>query len=234
MKKELHLQVGDRTITLEQYGAAQNAEKVVVFCHGFPGTNRLAKLADGLKDKPMMIIEIQYGGDKKSQGKFSFLRSIDDVQRTAEYLKNEYHLPLSALGYSMGGFYALTVAREHPDLFQKIILLNAVVDTHALFANHTLMNKLWKSAANIISLENPEFYEKEIQVVNEQRNPMNFAPELTTPVSLVQSTTDEILSPETAKQFYALLNCPKEYHDIPNGIHDAMGDERQLIQSIRT
>lgn len=232
MNTELHLSVGDRTITLEQYGATQHAEKVVVFCHGFPGTNHLANLADALKDESVMIIKIDYTGDKKSQGKFSFQRSIEDVQRTAEYLRDTYHLPLSALGYSMGGFYVLNVARRHPHLFEKIILLNSVVDARALFANHTLMNTLWKSAANIISLENPEFYEKEIELVNEQCNPMNFAQELTTPIALVQSTNDKILSPETAKQFYTLLNCPKAYQDIPHGIHDAMGDEQQLIQSI--
>lgn len=232
MKTEFHLPVGDRAITIEQYGPTENAEKIVVFCHGFPGTNRLTNLEDALQNMPVMIIEIHYTGDKKSKGKFSFERSTEDVQQTAEYLENEYHLPLYALGYSMGGFYALNVARHHPHLFGKIILLNPVVNTRELFSNHTLMNKLWKSAANILSLENPEYYEKEIQAVNAKRNPMDFAHELTTPISLVQSTDDEVLSPETAKQFYALLNCSKMYHDIPNGIHDAAGSEQELIQSI--
>lgn len=180
----------------------------------------------------MSIIEINYEGDKKSEGNFGFLRSMDDVKITASYLNNEYGKPVCALGYSMGGLYACNAARGHTSLFEKTILLNPVVDTKPLFSNDAKMKELWGYAEDILSLKSPKYYEREIKRVNERCNPMDFAKELETPITIVQSAADEIISPETVKKFYSMLNCKKEYLEIPNTKHELMGDEEQLIQAI--
>ncbi len=232
MKTDFSLIVGDNKIVSEQYGSADDAEKFLLFCHGFPGTNRLVRLADSLKNEPVSIIEINYEGDKKSEGKFGFLRSMEDVKRTANYLNNEYGKPVCALGYSMGGLYASNVVRGHTSLFEKAILLNPVIETQSLFSNDVLMKELWGYAEDILSLENPKYYEREIRFVNERCNPMDFAKELETPISIVQSTADEVISPETVKKFYFLLNCKKGYFEVPNAKHDLVGNEEQLIQAI--
>ncbi len=232
MKADFRLTIGDNIIVNEQYGSAEDAEKFLLFCHGFPGTNRLVKLAGSLKDEPVSIIEINYEGDKKSEGKFGFLRSMEDVKRTANYLNNEYGKPVCALGYSMGGLYASNVVRGHTSLFEKAILLNPVIDTPSLFSNDALMKELWMYADKILSLENPNYYEREIRFVNERCNPMDFAKELETPITIVQSAADEVISPETVKEFYSMLNCKKKYFELPNAKHDLMGDEEQLIQAI--
>ena len=110
--------------------------------------------------------------------------------------------------------------------------MNPVVDTEAFFSNESLMEELWSYAGGILSLEKPLFYNEEIKLINESSNPMDFASELKIPISIVQSTADEVLLPEIAKGFCGLLNCEKSYFEIPDANHDLEGNEEQLIQAI--
>ena len=50
MRTELSLYVDGSRFKCEQYGNIKNAEKIVLFCHGFPGSNRLVSLKDILKN----------------------------------------------------------------------------------------------------------------------------------------------------------------------------------------
>jgi esterase/lipase len=227
------LTIDGEKITSESHGSTSNADTFVLFCHGFPGTNRLVKLPTTLEKKQVTVIEINYRGDKESGGKFSFLNSIDDIKKVAIYLRDGYDCKkLYALGYSMGGFYIANMLKDEPNIFNKAILLNPVVDTQALFSNRLLMDKLWVSANDILSLSSPEFYEKEIKTINEKYNPMSFAHKLKTPIDIVQSADDEVLLPENAKKFYALLNCEKSYFEVSNTKHDFWGDEKRLVEVI--
>ncbi|VVB59193.1 Serine aminopeptidase, S33 [uncultured archaeon] len=233
---------GER-ITNKTYGSMDDSEKIVLFCPGFPGTNRLVELAPSLEATSTALVEINYRGSKKSDGKFSFFKPCNDIKATAEYLKHEYNPPLiRALGYDMGAVYLTNVVRYEPDLFSDIILLNPVIDTASFFSDEPLMKELWTHAQDILSLRSPvqykpvslslEPYKPEIKDMNVGFNPVHFAEDLKTPIHIVQSTADEVLSPEFAKKFYALLTCKKKYSEIPNAMHDLTGNEEQLIQAI--
>lgn len=233
MQKTNKIELEGCNIVFEQHGSMNNTEKVVLFCHGFPGTNRLIKLADALKNDPISIIEINYRGDEKSQGKFSFLGSKKDILAVANHLKSYYNrVPLCALGYSMGGFYVASLLNDGLNLFDEAILLNPVVDTQALFSNKPLMSELWGHANNTLSLYKPGFYEEEIAEINKNHNPIDIAHRLRIPISIVQSTADEVLDPEIAKNFFAALNCEKKYFEVPNAKHDLTGNEQQLLKAI--
>jgi hypothetical protein len=43
-----------------------------------------------------------------------------------------------------------------PNVFEKVILLNPVVDSMALFSNKPLIDELWIHAKDILSLKTPE------------------------------------------------------------------------------
>ena len=161
MKTELSLSVDGSTIICELYGDIKNSKKILLFCHGFPGSSRLVGLWDNLKNKSISVVEINYRGDKKSKGKFSFLGSIIDIKTVAIFLKEKYKVPLYALGYSMGGFYVSNIINEDPNIFEKVILLNPVVDSMELLSNKPLMNELWEHAKNILSLKPTQIYEEE-------------------------------------------------------------------------
>ena len=231
-KTELSLNIDGSKIVCEHYGDINNAKKIVLFCHGFPGSSRLVLLSNNLKNSSISLVEINYRGDKKSEGKFSFLGSINDIRTVASHLKEKYKVPLHALGYSMGGFYVTNIINKEPGIFDHIILLNPVVDTISLFSNKQLMDQLWEHAKNILSLKPTADYEEEISKVISKRNPFRFAEKLKSKITIIQSTKDEVLAPELAKKFYTLLRCEKSYREVVNTMHDLMGDEKELIDAI--
>ncbi|MDA9906840.1 lysophospholipase [Flavobacteriaceae bacterium] len=231
-KTELSLNIDGSKIIFEYYGDINNAKKIVLFCHGFPGSSRLVLLGNNLKNSAISLVEINYRGDKKSEGKFSFLGSIKDIRAVASHLKEKYKVPLHALGYSMGGFYVSNIINKEPFVFDQIILLNPVVDTISLFSNKQLMDQLWEHAKNILSLKPTEDYEEEISEVIGKLNPLGFVEKLTNKITIIQSIKDEVLAPELAKKFYTLLSCEKSYREVVNATHDLMGDEKELIDVI--
>ena len=231
-KTELSLYIDGSKIIFEHYGDINNAKKIVLFCHGFPGSSRLVLLGNNLKNSAISLVEINYRGDKKSEGKFSFLGSIKDIRTVASYLKEKYKVPLHALGYSMGGFYVTNLINKEPYVFDQIILLNPVVDTISLFSNKQLMDQLWEHAKNILSLKPTEDYKEEISEVISKLNPLGFAENLKSKITIIQSTKDEVLAPELAKKFYNVLPFKKNYREVVNATHDLMGDEKELIDAI--
>jgi pimeloyl-ACP methyl ester carboxylesterase len=231
-KTELSLYIDGSKIIFEHYGDINNAKKIVLFCHGFPGSSRLVLLGNNLKNSSISLVEINYRGDKKSEGKFSFLGSIKDIRAVASHLKEKYKVPLHVLGYSMGGFYVTNIINKEPCVFDQIILLNPVVDTISLFSNKQLMDQLWEHAKNILSLKPTEDYEEEISEVISKLNPLGFAEKLKGKITIIQSTKDEVLAAKLAKKFYTLLSCEKSYREVVNATHDLMGDEKELIDGI--
>ena len=232
MKTELSLSVDGSTIICELYGDIKNSKKILLFCHGFPGSSRLVGLWDNLKNKSMSVVEINYRGDKKSKGKFSFLGSIIDIKTVAIFLKEKYKVPLDALGYSMGGFYVSNIINEDPNIFEKVILLNPVVDSMELLSNKPLMNELWEHAKNILSLKTTQIYEEESKRITGDLNPMGFVEKIKNNIIIIQSDNDEVLEPKLAKKFYNLLLGTKGYFELPNKTHDLIGDEKELIEAL--
>ena len=229
IKTEIWLEIDQCKIVCEQYGDISNAKRILLFCHGFPGSSRLVRLYDNLKNKSISLVEINYRGDKKCEGKFSFLGSIKDIETVAYYFKQKYKVPLHALGYSMGGLYVSNIIKKAPNLFEKVILLNPVVDSMELFSDKLLMDELWIHAKNILSLKSHEAYQEEIGRLIVDFNPMGFVEKLKSNIIIIQSTCDEVLEPKHAKKFYSLLKGEKRYLEILNKKHDLMGDEKELL-----
>jgi len=229
MKKSFSLNVDGSMIFCQQYGDINNANRIILFCHGFPGSSRLERLYFNLKNKSISIVEINYRGDKRSEGRFSFLGSIKDIEVVANYLNQKFKVPLHVLGYSMGGLYVCNIINKSPHIFDKVVLLNPVVDSMALFSNKLLMDELWIHANNILSLNVAETYEDEISYLINDLNPTRFAEKLKSNIIIIQSANDEVLDPKLAKKFYTLLNSKKSYHEIPNKMHGLKGDEKELL-----
>lgn len=220
-------------IFFEQHFPEGEIEKIILFCHGFPGTNRLDKLVYALKDEPISIVEVNYGGDQKSQGRFSFLGSIEDIIAMTNKLDHRYpHIPIHALGYSMGGFYVSNLLNQRPTIFDKAIFLNPVVDTKTFFADKLLMDELWGYADDVLSLYEHAVYQEEIVHINKNCNPIDFAYKFEIPTSVVQSTADEVLDPAISKKFFNLLCCEKKFYEISGAKHDLAGNEKQLLRAI--
>ena len=105
----------------------------------------------------------------------------------------------------MGGLYVSNIINKYPNIFEKVILLNPVVDSKALFSNKPLMDELWKNAKNILSISSRETYEEEISRIISELNPIGFAEKLKSNVIIIQSTSDEVLDPRTCKKVLYLI-----------------------------
>ena len=226
---EFEAKVNGLKVVNKVYGDLATAQKILLFCHGFPGTNRLPGLVPSVCKDNLAVVEASYRGDKESEGEFSFLNTIKDIQTTATQIRRISKATLYGLGYSMGGFYVLNAIREMPSLFDGIILLCPIADSNELFSNQSLMKEYWSLAKEILTLKPKPFYYEEIKEINRNYNPINFASLLKTSLYVVQSTEDDVISFQTVKNFYDTLYCGKEFIEIPGLNHFPKGDEKQLI-----
>ncbi len=216
---------GEKVVT-KLYNTKYFNKKIILFCHGFPGTNRV----DKLKDNKLGIAEINYRGDKLSDAKFSLIGSMLDIKEVAKNLRKNYpQAQIYGLGYSYGGLCILNIIHELNDIFDKVFLLNSVIDAKFLIEN-PLIPKLWESAKDVLNLRDDEYYRKEVKLLVKEYNPLDFVKELNTEITIFQATEDEDIPIATTKLFYNNLKGKKKYISIFNRDHDIFGDEKELFE----
>lgn len=212
-------------------------KKIIVFCHGFPGTNRLHvseekhELAERLTELGIAFLEVAYQGDRNSNGTFSFTGSINDVGAAVCWVEHNHpNVEIVLLGYSAGGFYALNFAYKHPEQISSLILLNPVV-APSVFSSPNLMPGLWKEARNLLSLQEPEVYNKELDDLRVNHNPCLFVHMLAVPTVLLQADHDEVLNVGMARYFASFVNNGK-FIRIKRASHNLFGNEPELITAL--
>src|SRR3989344_2471427 len=225
--------VNNQKVTSFIHLPANTPQGVVLFCHGFPGTNRLPPLARILNDRGVGIVELNYRGDEACDGVFSFLGSIEDVEEGAKELRKKFpDVPLTALGFSAGGLYVSIAVRHNPDLFDRVVLLNPLVDASVLSSDNPIMGRLWDEAGTVLTLQKPDVYAHEIETLQAKHNPIEFAGEITTPIELVVSTNDGVLPAAVAQKFYEKLKGEKSFVWIEGAKHGVSGDEKETVETL--
>ena len=205
------------------YNCEYLRERVIIFAHGFPGTNRLLRLIPYLGERRTAWIEVNYRGDKGTRENFSLLGSIEDIIDTTHFVKERFKPSfIYILGYSYGGFCTLNVIKRYPLLYDKVILLNPVLDGE-FFKNHPIMPILWNEAKKILSLREEEFYKREIEEIIKNYNPLRFKNQISTKLFLIQSTEDALCPISLAKEFANYTNTT--LIPLPQKPHDLEGDE---------
>jgi epoxide hydrolase 4 len=99
----------------------------VLFLHGFPETWRLwrPQLEDLGRDHRAVAIDLRGYGDSDRPRPVSAYRLpvlVEDVRALAAHLGAER---LALVGHDWGGLIAWEVARRHPDLVSRLVILNA-------------------------------------------------------------------------------------------------------------
>lgn len=207
---------------------------VLLFCHGFPGTNMLPQLSSSLPSQ-VSLVSVRYRGDQNTSGAFSFLGSMQDIINTAKQLRRLHTINrLTGLGYSAGGFYLLNIVRSHKKLFDALILINPVTNSY-FWSDAPVMDELWgfTQKNEVIRLRSARFYNNETRTMNAQYNPMTFTHEIQTPIALVQSSRDDVVPPQELKLFFELLGSREKYYfPIIGGRHDITGGEKEIQRAI--
>jgi len=212
-----------RKVHIDCYNFEFCKEKTILFAHGFPGTNRLPGIITHLRKKGFSWVEINYKGDKKTKGKFSFLGSIEDIKDATNWIQSQFNpYKLYILGYSYGGFCTLNLIRENPNLYDKVLLLNPVIDAE-FFKIHPIMPSLWDIAEKILKLYPKDFYREEIEKIINNYNPIKFTHELKDNLYIIQSTEDMLCPKELAKEFAKITNST--FIPLLDKGHDLKGEE---------
>ncbi len=226
--QDLEIVVDDSRVKTKLYLPHGTMSKLVIFCHGFPGTNRLPGLAPALIEHNVGLAEVGYRGDAGCEGKFSFFGSGFDVNESYDALREIYpETPMELLGYSAGGFYSqyfFTV--WHPRL-ERIVLLNSVIYLGVL---GILGDDLWNEAAQILSLNERSFYSSELMNLRKWEATLAYhVNNINVPVDMVHSKNDEIIPYGSAKQFFKENDCTRNFVTIPNKGHILDGNEPELL-----
>lgn len=204
--------------------------KLIVFLHGFPGTSRPEYLREPLCSQGVGIIEVAYRGDKDSEGKFSFLGSLEDIKSALDYLDQQFpDVEKHALGYSTGALYILNVVHHYQTSLRSLVLLNPVVDSHFL-SDDPIMSTLWELAESRITLKTPEEYRDELTIAHEKFNPMNFVKEIQLPITVLQSQEDEVVPIPTVEEFFARVVNKRKFVWLPNEKHHLQGGGREVAK----
>jgi pimeloyl-ACP methyl ester carboxylesterase len=115
-----------RTTTLGESGSP------VVFCHGLFGQGKnWTGIAKALADEHrVVLVDMPDHGESPRSERFDYLRSADQV---AELLTELLTEPATVVGHSMGGKVAMLLALRHPELVERL----AVVDVSPVAYPHS-------------------------------------------------------------------------------------------------
>lgn len=107
----------------------RGAKPTMILLHGLPGNERNFDLAQALRRVGWNVLTFTYRGAWGSQGKFSYVGSIDDAEAALAFIKSpaaaKYNIDKRRIvigGHSYGGGIAGVLAARHPELAGLVLL----------------------------------------------------------------------------------------------------------------
>lgn len=207
--------VGNHTL-LFRGGGARSANACLML-HGFPAATPpspqveknqdiAARIANSLR---MDVYLNHYRGLGKSEGRFSFRRSIEDSLKLAQLLLDKHkYRSLNILGHSWGGFVAMNVAHRLNAFGGKMILLSPL----NLIPPEPVLKQVLATVCEGVSIDfesgGIDGAVSELLSIAEDSNPRTIAPALnwtTGPITIIQALNDDEVSVESTRKFVNLF-----------------------------
>lgn len=111
----------------------QEKSPAVILFHGFAGdlgyerTSLYQKITDVLVEAEMAVIRFDFNGQGKSEGEFSKMNLLNEIQdgiAVLEYVRSlEFITDIYVLGHSQGGVVGSMLSGYYKDIIKKLILL---------------------------------------------------------------------------------------------------------------
>jgi pimeloyl-ACP methyl ester carboxylesterase len=232
MQKHIELVVKGKTLRgMYHYPDEEGIYPTVILFHGFTG-NKLEphriflKLSQHLTAEGLAVIRFDFSGSGESDGDFSEMTFSSEVLEAQEILKFVRFLPstdsdrIGLVGLSMGGAIASILAGTNPSVVKALVLWSAAgIDTIKEITRE-------KEAAEVFSRNergqidlgglwlNENFY-TDLSNWNAYETVKNYPGA----ALLLHGTKDELVPPETAKQYQQALEERAVLIYIPEADH---------------
>ena len=203
----------------EQYLFSKN---IVLFLHGYPGSQKNYDIAEHLALKGFHCFVMHYRGAWRSQGKYSLVSIYKDVNLILDHLKergfDRDHISL--VGASWGGFVALEILAQNPNLKKGVLLapfINMGNDEKTLLAGAEFLYSITKP-----SIKN---YEKEelisdLKTVQKNYNPISKLSEIDGKnVLIIHGTNDNICPIENSVKLKSLFKTDARFYRLEGQDH---------------
>lgn len=230
--------------------AGQGPHPTILLLHGFPGTALNLDIASKLQQVGYNVLVIHYRGAWGSQGSFSFLHSLEDVQATLTFIRkadvaSEHRIDTSKIiliGHSFGGFLALKTASVDPTI-QHVAALSPVnfgVFGQLLLEQEGFENRLYstlKESAFFLNGSTPEMLLNQIRTHQADWNTVNLVPTLLNRHFCLTAASDDAELPKAyfhdpLVQALTELDPPEFEHHVFETDHAYMGVRDELTQTL--
>lgn len=197
-------------------------KKMVLFLHGFPGSQKNYDIAEHLALKGYHCAVMHYRGVWRSEGDYSLVKNYGDIETVLQYMeKNGFskdHLAL--VGTSWGGFVALEMLSRHPTLYKVILLapfINLDHDEKKLRMGADFMGSISRPSIRNYSKEQ---ILKDLKEVSVKYNPLDKVSKMDgKKVLIIHGTKDDICPIEHSVRLKSLFKTPARLYQLQEQGH---------------
>ncbi len=201
-------------------------ENFILFAHCFTCNKNFhapSNISKSLASKGYGVLRFDFTGLGESDGDFedtNFSGNVDDLVSAASFLKEEYHAPSIIVGHSLGGAAALFAAKEI-DSVKAIVTINAPSNlVHVQKHFESSLSEIEKEGSAKINIGGRSFQIKKQFIDDlENNNESKSLEEIRTPLLIMHTPQDKIVSIKHAEELYKSARHPKSFISLDKADH---------------
>ncbi|QYA26848.1 OsmC family protein [Gramella sp. MT6] len=198
----------------------------VLFAHCFTCNKNFhapSNISKSLASKGYGVLRFDFTGLGESDGDFedtNFSGNVEDLISAANFLKKEYNAPSIIVGHSLGGAAALFAAKKIESV-KTIVTINAPSNlSHVKKHFESSLDEIEKDGSASINIGGRSFQIKKHFVDDlKNNNDSKVLQEIRTPLLIMHSPQDKIVSINHAEELYKVARHPKSFITLDGADH---------------
>lgn len=198
----------------------------LIYCSGFPGSERSFRIANALSDRGYSVLKLNYRGIRESEGEVDFASQVDDVKAGLTYLETRMEVNrelIGIVGHSAGG--ALAIVTTAKDLRVKAVAVWDAIGNYERFLKFML-----SLHGNIMMRLDAWLCRREYRgknIINQMKNlghlnvsPRDYVGEISPrPLLIVHRRNDFLVPVQHAYDLYEKAGDPKKLVIVEGRMH---------------
>lgn len=226
IKKEFTNSHGDKISALLDLPPDQKPRAYALFAHCFTcskNLNTVRNLSLGLTQEGIGVLRFDFTGLGNSEGNFAdtnFSTNIADLVEAAQWLEKEHAAPKLLVGHSLGGAAVLRASLEI-DSVEAIATIGAPAEPpHVKKLLKEGIEEIESSGEATVNISGRSFKIKKQFLDDLEKHQLSHVmEELRTPLLIMHSPQDSIVSVDNASQIYNAAHHPKSFITLDGADH---------------